>query len=289
MAFRLLFIMSALPVMLCAATVRLHVFENPSNDTSVTAMALKINEFLALGLREKGILVEPVTETVPAAHSTDELSMIWGRIVKEDTAIRIEAFIETGLSPTVIEKNVLFNGSETMEQNAEPILRRFGFVLEERYSAMLSVASTPPACSLVLDGRERGVTPAEFLCPAGNHDLVLTMAGYDPFRERIRVAPGNNRYTFNLKREERPGDLWRQWYAYTFIGGWMAFAASFYFHSAYRSEYGAYQAVRSKGQAEYDRYYNAAQNNLYSRNACFSLSFGLFAVSVYKLKGRLFQ
>jgi hypothetical protein len=281
----LLFCLAAPP--LFAATVHLHLFDNPSGDTALTAKALELQEILAREIRDRGILVTPFPGSVPEAHSTDEISVISGRFVKGDTALRVEAALELGVNHTVYEKSVEFNPGETLAQNAEPLVRKICLTLEEKYSAMLQVVSTPSACSLYLNNRLRGVTPFESFCPVGRNDLVLRAEGYETLRDFIRIAPGNNRYSFILKKEESSRELWKRWYVYTFIGGWAALAAGFYFHSAYKSAHNSYLAVRSVSQKDYDRYYDIAERSLVLRNLSFAFSAGLITVSVLKLKAHV--
>jgi hypothetical protein len=213
--------------------------------------------------------------------------VIRGAFVRNDTAVRVEAALEIGVNHTIYEKSVEIRPGESLKQVAEPLVRKICLVLEEKYSALLQVVSTPPVCSLYLNSRFRGVTPFESFCPVGRNDLMLKADGYEPLRDLIRVTPGNNRYSFILKREERSREIWKRWYVYTFFGGWAALAAGFYFHSAYKSAHNDYLAVRSLRQRDYDEYYDIAQRSLVLRNVSFTLSVGLIALSAVKLRNLL--
>jgi formylglycine-generating enzyme required for sulfatase activity len=54
--------------------------------------------------------------------------------------------------------------------------------------APVSVASDPPGAEILVDGRVQGVTPAELELTAGEREIELALAGYNPWRRQIRVV-----------------------------------------------------------------------------------------------------
>jgi hypothetical protein len=271
-----LLVLQAFPI-----TVHVYPFEN-SDDPDLAEMTLKIQEVLTQKLTQKHIHVIAEKLTSERVNSADEVSVIYGSMYKEEGVINIKAVLEMGLNQTRIEKTIAFNAEETLEQNIEMLSRRIFQVYEDKYFAMLQVLSKPGQCSLFINKKSLGVTPYESVYPTGKVELVLKKERYRTFTEMIRVIPGNNRFTFSLK----PGKpkLWKKWYTYTFVGGWAVFAASFYFHAAYRDDYRQYHDVRSRDQTDYDRFYDSAKSNLMYRNVGLGISAGLIVLSSFNLK-----
>ncbi len=53
------------------------------------------------------------------------------------------------------------------------------------------VVSEPPGAAIVIDGEQRGIAPRTVReLPAGDHRLVLTVAGYAPIEETVSIAAG---------------------------------------------------------------------------------------------------
>jgi PKD repeat protein len=56
----------------------------------------------------------------------------------------------------------------------------------------IAVTSIPPGATLTLDGRQRGAAPAVITdIPPGNHDLTLSLAGYDDWSQVVSVGSGH--------------------------------------------------------------------------------------------------
>lgn len=58
-------------------------------------------------------------------------------------------------------------------------------------SATLAVGSEPAGAEIYVDGQLLSSTPATFEVTAGNHQLVLKLAGYQDWTRNIRVLPGS--------------------------------------------------------------------------------------------------
>ena len=58
-------------------------------------------------------------------------------------------------------------------------------------SATLAVSSEPAGAEIYVDGQLLSSTPATFEVTAGNHQLVLKLAGYQDWSRNIRVLPAS--------------------------------------------------------------------------------------------------
>ncbi len=54
-----------------------------------------------------------------------------------------------------------------------------------------SFSSTPPGAEVTLDGRYVGSTPSVLGVPAGNHVVVISMAGFAQWKRELAVSPGS--------------------------------------------------------------------------------------------------
>lgn len=56
--------------------------------------------------------------------------------------------------------------------------------------ATLVVRSEPPGATILVDGQERGTTPAELEVPAGRHTVTLTAEGREPLEQEVEAVVG---------------------------------------------------------------------------------------------------
>jgi hypothetical protein len=274
------FVLSALPG-LYALQVYIYPFEN-RNDPKLAGMALTIQEMLAKSLSERNVDVVAAQVSPARVNSTDEISVIYGDMARDSGRIVINAVLEMGINQARVEKTIVVNETESLEQNLETIVRRVGSAYEEKYFALVQVFTRPSKCSLSINKKALGTTPYESVFPVGRAFLTLRKPGYTPLNIDIRVLPGNNRMSFNLQKKKK--SIWQRWYTYTFIGGWLGLAGSFYLHASYQSERSLYGSVRSGDQSDYDKHYDAAQRYLVLRNVGLCVSVSLIALSSINLK-----
>jgi TonB family protein len=82
------------------------------------------------------------------------------------------------------------------ERDSSPLV----FALQPARS-FLSIASTPPQCAVLIDGKEVGSTPlSEVELEEGLHDIEVRRSGYESFRVRVEGRPGESlHYVARLK------------------------------------------------------------------------------------------
>jgi hypothetical protein len=72
---------------------------------------------------------------------------------------------------------------------------------------LIQIESTPPGATVVMDGQEAGVTPAQIALPDDNpHQLDLQLPGYQPISQTIDAETGET-LSFQLQVEEQKGTL----------------------------------------------------------------------------------
>ncbi len=78
---------------------------------------------------------------------------------------------------------------------------------EAKTGRLIQIESTPPGATLLMDGQDAGVTPAQIALPDDKpHHLVLQLAGYEPVTQTIDAETGEA-LTFQLQIEVPQGTL----------------------------------------------------------------------------------
>jgi tetratricopeptide (TPR) repeat protein len=72
--------------------------------------------------------------------------------------------------------------------------------LLQRYYATLSITVEPAGAEVLLDGKSAGLAPLQSVrVRVGTHDVLLRLAGYEPQKRVVQVAPGQSfAFTFTL-------------------------------------------------------------------------------------------
>ncbi len=69
--------------------------------------------------------------------------------------------------------------------------------------AMLAIRSEPSGATILVDGQERGVTPAELEVAAGTHTVTLTADGHEALEHEVEAVVGS-RHELDLTLSELP-------------------------------------------------------------------------------------
>lgn len=74
-------------------------------------------------------------------------------------------------------------------------------------AAMLAVNSQPAGASILINGANRGITPANLdALPSGEVQVELRLNGFAPYRQAVKLTAGQ-RYTVNATLSAQPGTL----------------------------------------------------------------------------------
>jgi hypothetical protein len=71
-----------------------------------------------------------------------------------------------------------------------------------RRTAPLVISSTPAGATVTMDGKEIGATPLPIIKAGyGTHEIMVTLAGYDPWSGKVDIPVANDRLDLTLSRQ----------------------------------------------------------------------------------------
>jgi hypothetical protein len=135
----------------------------------------------------KGSVIEWSTEPVPAYMTADEADTIMYRLITnllpEGVSVASTTPPETTLSPTLANETVSITPTGTVTQQPS--------------SGNVTVHSSPPGASILVDGVYQGTTPSTVSgLNQGNHIIRLALSGYYDYEGTIYVIAGQTTNAF---------------------------------------------------------------------------------------------
>lgn len=136
----------------------------------------------------KGSVIEWSTEPVPAYMTAEEADTITYRLITSLLPAGISA-TPTTLPDTMVLPNPLANATATTTPT--------GTVTQQPSSGNVTVHSSPPGASILIDGVYQGTTPTTVSgVNQGNHIIRLALSGYYDYEGTIYIIAGQTTNAF---------------------------------------------------------------------------------------------
>lgn len=133
--------------------------------------------------------------------SSDEETMIFGRMDSLKDKIMITGFFKMDLEQTLFKKEVEYSAAEPAAENARALALKILYAYEKKFLAHLQIFTEPQGACISLNHDSMGLSPWESLYPKGVYPLQIKSAGYLTVQKDITVGAGDNKFTFILSPE----------------------------------------------------------------------------------------
>jgi len=97
--------------------------------------------------------------------------------------------LETGIAPGAQKVYIKKDGYMTHE-TALNVVPSQPPTVDAQLQLGVAVESKPPGATVLVDGQEKGTTPAEVPLPPGSHDVEVRLGQCQPFKQQVTIQPG---------------------------------------------------------------------------------------------------